>query len=199
MSVARRAMRTVEELAEKSASPRFPDIEGVDERNYIIRISEDNTQPRVAEKAAAALFKQRHLIVGAKAPDLEAPLLNGTTWRMMDQLGKVIVIQFSFTGCGPCEQMYPDLAALAAEYPEQLEILTLMRDETPVSALEGTKSGKLTWSVAVDGKPGRITTKWSVSSFPTIYVVDKNGNIAAEDVRGDALRDEVARLSVEAE
>ena len=188
------AIRSLEELAEKKNSPQLPKSERVDNHGYVIRLSKKNTQPLVAETAAAALFKERHLVVGAKAPSLDVSLLDGTTWRMTDQVGKVVVIQFSFTGCGPCELTYPGLAALAAEYPDRLEILTLMRDATPDSAVEATESGKLTWSVALDGHPGRITTKWFVSSFPTIYVIDTSGSIAAENVRGDSLRKEVARL-----
>jgi thiol-disulfide isomerase/thioredoxin len=188
------AIRTLEELAIDEASPRLPGVKGADERWYVVRIIDDAKQPRLAEKAAALLFKERHLKVGARAPDLEVTLLNGAAWRMADQIGKVVVIQFSFTGCGPCERMYPELAKLAAEFGERVAILTLMRDETSESALEAVASGKITWHVALDGKPGRVATQWSVSGFPETYVIDSHGNITAHGLRGEALREEVARL-----
>jgi len=75
-----------------------------------------------------------------------------------------------------------------------------MRDETADAAREAAKNGKLTWSVALDGKPGRIVTKWAVRGFPTVYVIDKDGMIAAGDkLNRDKLREEVARLVGEAE
>jgi len=188
------AMRTLSELAEEPDSPRFPKIERADDRGYLIRLGENSTQPSVAEKATAVLFKERHLKIGAKVPNLEISLIDGAMWRMADQLGKVVIVQFSFTGCGPCERMYPELAALSARYPENLAILTLMSDETPDSVLQAKKSGKLTWSVALDSGPGSIARKWSVSFFPTVYVMDKSGKIAGDDARGDRLQREVERL-----
>lgn len=188
------AMRTLEELSHDDESPRLSGIEGVDEQWRVIRLTEDPSQPLLAEKAAAVLFKERHLKVGAQAPELEVTLLDDQLWRMADQHGKAVIVQFSFTGCGPCEQMYPDLVGMTAEFGDRLEILTLMRDETPESARDAVASGKMTWSVAHDGAPGRVTTRWSVDGFPTIYVIDREGRISAHGLRGDALRQEVTRL-----
>lgn len=188
------ATKTLEELASDDDSPRFNRLLGIDEKWYVVRVIEDDSYPLVAEKAAAVLFKERRLKTGAPAPDLEVKLLDDTLWRMADQRGKVVVVQFSFTGCGPCERMYPDLASLSEDYGAEVAILTLMRDKTRDNALEAMEDGKLTWSVAIDGNPGRIAAKWSVSGFPEIYVVDRDGNIAAEGLRGEKLRKEVVRL-----
>jgi len=188
------AIRTLEELTADEASPRLRGLKGVDEQWHIVRVIEDASQSLLAEKASAVLFKERHLKVGAEAPDLEVRLIDETPWRLSNQRGKVVVVQFSFTGCGPCEQMYPDLADLSAEYSERVAIVTLMSDKTPQSALDAVANGKLTWNVALDGKPGRVATQWSVSSFPEIYIIDRDGKISAHELRGEALRDEVARL-----
>jgi peroxiredoxin len=187
------AIKTLEELAGDEASPRLPGREGADERWYVVRTVDDPSQPLLAEKAAATLFKERHLQVGVHAPQLEVKLLDDRPWRMVDQLGKVVILQFSFTGCGPCEQMYPDLSALSAEYGNRIAILTLMRDDTPEKAEDAVASGKITWDVALDGKPGGVATQWSVSGFPQTYVIGRDGKITAHDIRGEDLREEVAR------
>ncbi|TWU00117.1 Thiol-disulfide oxidoreductase ResA [Botrimarina colliarenosi] len=188
------AVATLEQLVADEASPLIPGTKGVDDRWYVIRIIDDPHPQRFADQAAALLFRERHLKVGVVAPDLEVSLLDGEPWRMADQRGKAVVVQFSFTGCGPCARMYPDLADLTTEYGDRLEILTLMRDATPDSALEGVADGKLTWSVALDGDPGRVAREWSVDGFPEVYVIDQVGKIAAIGLPGEALRDEVARL-----
>jgi thiol-disulfide isomerase/thioredoxin len=188
------AMRTLEELAEDEQSPRLRSVKGVDEQWHIVRVTEESSQPLLADKAAAVLFKERHLKVGSDAPDLEVTLIDGALWRLADQVGKVVVVQFSFTGCSPCEQMYPDLAELSKDYSDRVEILTLMSDKDPQSARDGAASGKFTWNVTLDGKPGRVATQWSVSGFPTIYIIGRDGKIAAHDLRDEALRDEVASL-----
>ncbi|MEM8864972.1 MAG: TlpA disulfide reductase family protein [Planctomycetota bacterium] len=189
------AIQTLEELAGKSESPRLLETERVGNHRCLIRVADELFELSVAQVAQAALFEARRLVVGARAPDLEVTLLDGSLWRMRDQLGKVVVIQFSFTGCGPCESMYPVLADLSAEYPERLEILTLLRDEKPDHGLQATKDGKFTWSIAQDGWPGRITTKWSVSSFPTVYIVDSHGKIARKNASDkEKLRQRVSQL-----
>jgi hypothetical protein len=90
--------------------------------------------------------------------------------------------------------MYPHLAVLTEKYPDRLAVLTLMRDKTPNKALESVKTGKLTWSVSLDGEPGRIATKWSVNGFPTTYVIDPSGKIASLDSRGEQLQEKVGQL-----
>jgi len=181
------ATKTLEELASNDNSPRFSRLLGIDEKWYVVRAIEDSSYPLLAEKAAAVLFKELHLKAGAPAPDLEVKLLNDTLWRMADQRGKVVIVQFSFTGCGPCERMYPDLASLSVDYGDEVAILTLMRDKTPENALKAIESGKITWSVAIDGNPGSIVTEWSVSSFPETYVVDRDGKIAAHNLHSKRL------------
>jgi thiol-disulfide isomerase/thioredoxin len=188
------ALATLEQLAADETSPVLRRLEGIDDKWYVVRLVDDPEPRRLADQAAALLFKDRHLKVGAVAPNLEATLLDGRSWRMTDQRGKVVVLQFSFTGCGPCAAMYPDLADLTEEYGDRLEVLTLMRDDTAELAQESVDSGKMTWSVSLDGKPGSITRRWSVDSFPTVYLIDRNGKISARNLRGDDLREEVARL-----
>lgn len=189
------ALETLRQLAAGEQSPRLLKIEPIDPKWNAVRAVDDPGRPRLSKIAAALLFKEEHLVVEAVAPALEVELLDGTTWKQTDQQGKVVVIQFSFTGCGPCERMYPDLADLTEEHGDRLEVLTLMRDETPEYVEKGVEDGKFNWSVALDGKkPGRIASKWSVDGFPEVYVIDKQGKIAAIGLRGDSLRKEIERL-----
>ena len=69
-----------------------------------------------------------------------------------------------------------------------------MRDETPDSMLEAVESGKITWNVAWDGKPGRIATRWAVDGFPEVYVIDQHGVVAGVGLRGKMLKAKVAEL-----
>jgi thiol-disulfide isomerase/thioredoxin len=188
------AIKTLERLATDNDSQVLLGLKGVDDRAYIVRLIEGSEPRRLADRAAALLFKHQHLKFGAAAPNLEVVLLNGDPWRMIDHRGKVIVVQFSFTGCGPCAEMYPDLADLTKEHGDRLEVLTLMRDETAERAQESVDAGKMTWSISLDGKPGRVTRQWSVDTFPTVYVIDGNGKIAAVNLRGDGLRKKIAKL-----
>jgi thiol-disulfide isomerase/thioredoxin len=183
-------------MAESCHNLRQPAVQGLDERWYLIRIDDKATQmmPRLSELAEGVLFKESHLRPGKPAPDLELSLVNEKPWSLAAQRGKVVIIQFSFKGCGPCEAMYPDLRELQTSYTESLSIVSIMADEKRQDTEEAVSEGKLTWNVHWDGRRGPIATRWAVRGFPDVYVIDRNGEVAACDLYGHELRDKVTQL-----
>lgn len=169
----------------------------MDENWRIIRVDEEKTKamPTLGHLAEGLLFKELHLSPGRPAPDLQLKLTNGKKWTLAEQLGKTVVIQFSYKGCGPCQAMYPDLRKLTEQYPEQLEIVSVMADENEDVSREAVESGKMTWNVSWDGHRGPVATRWAVQSFPTIYVIDSSGKISALGLRGHELRSKIAELT----
>ncbi|MGI8979695.1 MAG: TlpA family protein disulfide reductase [Pirellulaceae bacterium] len=153
------------------------------------------TMPRLSEMAEGMLFKELHLQVGRDAPDFKVGLVSGNEWVLSAQQGKVVIIQFSFKGCGPCEEMYPDLQAIQKEYGPKVSILSVMADEKQSTAEEAVKLGKLTWDVHWDGFRGPLATRWAVSYHPTVYVLDSKGFVAGQDLRGKQLKQKVAELA----
>lgn len=190
------AIAMLEELSVSGNTFKLPAFRVVDPKGRLIRVDakKENKNPPLSTKAAAFLFQERYLRPGQSAPDIELPLIDGGNWKLADQRGSVVVIQFSFTGCGPCAAMYPDMVEMKAALGDELSLLTIMHDETPEYALAAKKDGKITWDVACDGVPGDICTRWAVDSFPTIYVIDRAGKIAAVNLRGKQLRWKVERL-----
>jgi len=59
-------------------------------------------------------------------------------------------------------------------------------------------SGEITWRCWRDGTSGPITTRWGITGFPSIFVLDKSGLIRFKDVRGEDLDKAVASLLGEA-
>jgi cytochrome oxidase Cu insertion factor (SCO1/SenC/PrrC family) len=90
--------------------------------------------------------------------------------------------------------MYPDLRELQETHADRLSIVSIMCDEHRADAEEGVTTGKLTWNVHWDGKRGPVATRWAVTSFPTVYIIDPLGRIAEMNLRGEELRAEIARL-----
>jgi len=72
--------------------------------------------------------------------------------------------------------------------------LSIMRDESREPWIEAIEYGTITWHVAMDGKPGCVVTRWAVTGFPSVYLIDLQGTIAATQLRGAALREKVAEL-----
>ena len=105
----------------------------------------------------------------------EAP--DGTPYTMKDAKGKVIVVNFWATWCGPCHALEPLFARVASQFQGLPDALFLSancdEDETLVGPY--LKKDKLpTTVVFADG----LDRLFSVASFPTVIVIDREGKIA---------------------
>jgi peroxiredoxin len=186
----------LEELAASGELYQMPVIRTVDPTGRIARVDVERSKSGnyLSEMASALLFKEQHLRVGQQAPDLEINLVDGALWTLASQRSRVVIIQFSFTGCGACETMYPNLRELHEAYSEKLSIVSIMRDGTPAPSIKAVEAGKLTWNVACDGSPGQIASRWAVDSFPTLYVIDQAGRIAFANSGDEELKAKVSEL-----
>jgi len=184
------------EIADSKVQLRQPAVKQLDPNWHMVQFDPERTKtmPLLSEVAAGLLFKESHLRIGKPAPDLKVALVSGQDWSLTAQKGKVVIIQFSFKGCGPCEAMYPVLRDIQQAQGKQVSILSIMHDENRADTDNAVSEGKLTWNVYWDGFRGPVSTHWAVRGFPTIYVFDRNGLMAGEDLRGQDLKDKVGQL-----
>jgi thiol-disulfide isomerase/thioredoxin len=101
----------------------------------------------------------------------------GTPFALKDAKGRVIVVNFWATWCGPCHALEPVFARVAAEFQDSSRVLFLSancdEDETLVAPyLQQDKPH--TQVVFADG----LDRLFSVNSFPTVIVIDREGKIA---------------------
>jgi thiol-disulfide isomerase/thioredoxin len=192
-------LRLLEELASSGESRRVVVPTWQDPDRALIRINHAVTsaKPTIAEAARGEHFRRSALAPGRQAPDLECTLLSGESWSLAKARGKVVIIQFTFKGCGPCEAMYPGLGELRRRFGDRLEILSICSDETEQVTRDAAAESKMTWSVCHDGYSGPRTTAWGVDSFPGVWLIDANGRIEAINLRGERLDRRVERLLAE--
>ena len=72
----------------------------------------------------------------AVLPDLAMQTLDGRTITSEDLRGKVTLVNFWATWCGPCRAEIPDLVRLQERYPDHLQIIGVSEDEGPVQVVE---------------------------------------------------------------
>jgi thiol-disulfide isomerase/thioredoxin len=115
------------------------------------------------------------------AKDFELNTIDGRKVKLSDLKGKVVLIDFWATWCGPCFKSMPSLVNLYEKYKDQgLEILYLSVDEEsdrykiPLVA----KEHKLNFPVLLDGA---AKTLYNVKVFPTTIFIDREGNIRHRD------------------
>lgn len=191
------AIAMLRDMASSGEDDREPAFRFADDPwGHIVRIDEQRMKEtrRLSELADRLLFQESYLRVGRPAPGIAVQLISGGDWRLQDQRGRVVVVQFSFKGCAPCEAMYPDLRQIQEKYGERVSILSVMADRQRADTESAVSEGKLIWSVHWDGHGGPLATRWQVTAFPTVYIIDPQGRVAATTLHAEEAVSKVAEL-----
>ena len=115
------------------------------------------------------------------APDFTVFDGNGNKVRLSDFKGKPVILNFWATWCGPCQMEMPDLDAAYAKYGSSIQFLMIDLTDGARDTVESAKAfieGKgYSFPVYFDINYDAVNT-YGVSSIPTTYFIDADGNIA---------------------
>ncbi|MEM6312947.1 MAG: TlpA disulfide reductase family protein [Planctomycetota bacterium] len=133
--------------------------------------------PAEAEPAEPlASLGDANALVGQAAPGFALDDLDGNPVALSDFAGKVVVLEFWATWCGPCVQSLPALAQLQTKYGEDVAVLALnQREDVPTIRAFLDRTG-IDIAVLRDTDAG-VAGQYGVSGLPTIIVVDRSGAV----------------------
>lgn len=114
--------------------------------------------------------------VGDEAPDFVAELTNGEKFSLADNKGKVVLINFWATWCGPCVEELPAIEKLQKEYGDKVEIVAVNYGEDKKTVDEFLKDKNYTFKVAYDENMD-ICNTYPSDGIPYLVVVDKEGKV----------------------
>jgi thiol-disulfide isomerase/thioredoxin len=149
----------------------------------------------LGEKATKSLHALEHLSVGSPAPGIVGKDLRGRPLDLSAYRGRVTVLSFWFTGCGPCMGMIPQEQRLIKKYQGRpFTLLSICTDESLEQAQKTAAEHRMDWPCWFDGGNGPIARDWNVLFWPSIYILDEKGVIVAKHLRGDPLDIKLAEL-----
>lgn len=163
-----------------------------------------NTKPGKAIKTRLAEIKNP--AAGAPVPaaadakwrsDFSAPNPDGKVISLKENLGKVTIVDFWASWCGPCRKENPNVVALYKElHSKGLNIIGVSLDKDASKWKEAIAKDKLTWPQVSHLKSWEepIALQYKVESIPATFILDASGKVVAKDLRGEALRAKVIEL-----
>jgi thiol-disulfide isomerase/thioredoxin len=141
--------------------------------------------------------------VGEKAPEIELTSNTGKKINLTDLKGKVVLVDFWASWCGPCRRENPNVVEAFSKYHKSkfinakgFEVFSVSLDKNEQAWLEAIKKDNLTWDSHVWDKGGEFAKQYHITSIPMAFLIDGEGKVVAkgESLRGMGLHVEIEKL-----
>lgn len=144
--------------------------------------------PSIGQKALLAvtftcsvLLSAQTLAEPATAPQLDLATSDGRV-SLHDLEGKVVLLDFWASWCGPCRQSFPWMNAMQDKYRDQgLEIVAVNLDQEPEAAAAFLRDIPARFTVAYD-PDGETPEAYGVMGMPSAYLIDREGRIHSQHI-----------------
>jgi thiol-disulfide isomerase/thioredoxin len=160
----------------------------------ILTASKDEKIKELGESFAG---KIRLLSLPGKPMDISGPLLDGKPFDQKSLAGKVVLIDFWATWCGPCIAEIPNVVEQYEKYHAKgFEVLGISLDEEKDKVDAFVAEHKIPWPIIYAGKGWQDPTAqfYGISGIPQLILIGRDGNVITLNARGEKLAERLAEL-----
>jgi thiol-disulfide isomerase/thioredoxin len=128
-----------------------------------------------------------HLATLPMAPPFRLVTSDGQEMQLDEMNGRVVLLDFWATWCGPCKETLPDVARIAKDYANDptLVIISVSTDADPAAWKEFVQKNNMTWPQYRDSNHS-LSDAYGVTSIPHFFTIDTNGVLKTEQVGSGA-------------
>ncbi len=153
-------------------------------------------QPVVARWASG---KVNVLAGQTEAVQMKFTALDGREVDLAQLRGKVVLIDFWATWCGPCKEELPNVRANYVKYHDRgFEVIgvSLDTEKDKQKLMDYVREHDLPWPQHFDGRmwKNEFAVRYAINGIPAMFLLDQNGRVVSTNARGEALEREVKRL-----
>jgi peroxiredoxin len=125
--------------------------------------------------------------MGKKAPDVVGKTLDGKDWKLREQTGKVVLLDFWATWCGPCVASIPKVKKIYEKYKSRDDFMMVgvSLDTSKEELIEYCKKQELPWIMLLEEDKSwdnSIVKAFEIASIPSCWIIDKKGNVAGMNI-----------------
>ncbi|HKH59995.1 MAG TPA: TlpA disulfide reductase family protein [Flavitalea sp.] len=145
--------------------------------------------------AAVAVIAQP--TVGERAYEISLPDVKGAIQKLSDHKGKVVLIDFWASWCGPCRKANPALSAIYTKYKDKgFEIFGVSIDDEKKAWRKAIQADGISWK-QVNGQGGweaPVALAWKLEQIPASYLIDQQGRVIAIDPTKEDIENHLKNL-----
>ena len=131
------------------------------------------------------------------APEFRVNTFDGKAFALRECRGRVVLLYFWATWCGPCVASTPKVKKLHAELSERdarFSMLSMSLDRDEAGPQSHVRRHGLSWPQARLGPGSQVAADYGVTGIPAYFLIDPEGKIAGTNEDSDGLKESAARL-----